>query len=94
MTDEGIFGVDEVKGGTVEDDFSLVEDEEIGVRFGFAFWQGLDAFALVGVAVRGKHEGVLEAVGHEQGCGVVGVALLEDELDDGGGGDGVEPSGG
>ena len=54
-------------------------------------------FHLVGFlveAVRGQHEGVLQAVRNEQGAGAGDVALLDDELDDGGGGDGVKAAGG
>ena len=39
-------------------------------------------------------EGVLKAMRDQQGRGAVDVALLDDEFDDGGGGDGVEAAGG
>lgn len=86
--------MDEVEGRAVEHDAAFVQDEEGGVGLGFTFGKGFDALALVGIAVRGEHECILQAVGYEQGRGVICVALLEDELDDGGGGDGVEAAGG
>lgn len=90
LSDEGVVGVDEVVGVAVEDDMAVVENEECGVGVGFAFGERLDAFAVVRIAVRGEHEGVLQAVRDQERGGVGGIALLDDEFDDGGGGDGIE----
>lgn len=93
VLDPGVGGMDEVLGVAVEDDFGLVEDEEAGVgveaALGTVFGDGLHAVGGGVIAVGGEDEGVLEAVGDDEGGGVLDVALLHDELDDGGGGDGV-----
>ena len=74
----------ELAGGAVEDDLALVEDKEF--RVGVEVAVG-DFFHLVGggvPAVRGQGEGVLQAVRDEQRSGAGDVALLDDQLDDGG----------
>ena len=45
-------------------------------------------------AMGGHHPGVLQAVRHHQGAGLVDVALFEQQFDDGGGGDGIKAGGG
>ena len=96
--DPGVGGVDQFFGGAVEDYVALVEDEElyagVDALFGAVFGDGLHAACRGVVAVGGHDEGVLEAVGDDERGGVLDVALLHDELDDGGGGDGVEAAGG
>ena len=85
--------MEEVVEGAVEDEAAFFKHEEGGVGVGLAFWEGYHA-ALVGVeAVCAEGEGVLEAVGDEQGWGLVDVSLLDDEFDDGGAGDRVETAG-
>src|ERR1700735_5178358 len=44
--------------------------------------------------MRGEGEGILQAVRYQDGRRMVDIALLDDELDDGGGRDGVEAAGG
>jgi hypothetical protein len=86
--------VDELERGAVEDDVGVVEDEEAGGGVDLVVGEALD-LASVGVeAVHGEGEGVLEAVGDEERGSVGCIALLDDEVDDGGGGDGIEAAGG
>src|ERR1017187_9596882 len=89
--------MDEFPGGAVEPDAAVVEHEELHA------WVDAVVRAVLGdrnhafggvVAVGGEGEGVLQAMGDEQRCGVGDVALLHDQLDDGGGGDGIEAAGG
>ena len=76
-------------GGAVEDDLSLVEDEEAGTVVDAMVGDGFHGASLLVIAIHGEDEGVLQTVGDEQRSGVGDVALFEDEFDDGGGGDGV-----
>ena len=89
-----VVGVDEVVGGAFEMDFALVEDEKAGAVVDATVGDGLHFVRGVVPAVGGEGEGVLEAVGDEKCGGVGDVALLDDKLDDGGGGDGVQTAGG
>ena len=86
--------MDEFHGGSVEDYFAFVEDEEFCAVVDSVVGDAFHLAVGLVVAVHGEGEGVLEAVGDEEGGGVGDVALFDDELDDGGGGDGVEAAGG
>jgi hypothetical protein len=92
--------------GAVEDQAAFFEHEEGGVGVGPGLWadelgdhvafkRGRSSpFGRDIEAVGAEGESVLQAVGDEDGRGAVDVALLHDQLDDGGGGDGVEAAGG
>ena len=86
--------MDEFLGGAVEDDLPLVENEEFGAVVDAAVGDGFHFSGLLVESAHGKDEGVLEAMGDEERSGVRDVALFDDELDDGGGGDGIETAGG
>src|ERR1035437_8464397 len=90
LADEGVLAFDQLMEGAVEDEASFFEHEEGGGGVGYAFGEGNHA-ALLGVeAVVAEEEGVLDAVGDHDRRSVVDVAFLDDQLDDGGGGKGVE----
>jgi len=92
--DEGVLGADQFADGAVEDQPTLFQHQECRVGVGLAFGEG-DHVAEGGVeVVAAEGEGVLEAVGYEQGGYAEEVALLHDQLNDGGGGDGIEAAGG
>lgn len=90
----GVGGVDELFGGAVEDDFSLVEDEELCAVVDAVVGDLFDFAGLFVETAAGEEVGVLDAVGNDERGGLGDVALLDDEVDDGGGGDGVEAAGG
>ena len=68
----------------VEDDLAFIQDEELGAVVDAVVGDGFYLAGLLVEAVSGEEEGVLQAVGDEQRGGVGDVALLDDELDDGG----------
>jgi len=90
----GVVGVDEFFGGAVEDDFAFVEDQEFGAVVDAVVGDLLDLFSLRIEAAAGEEVGVLNAMGDDERGGLGDVALFDDEVDDGGGGDGVEAAGG
>ena len=67
---QGSVGVDELVGGAVEDYLALVEDEKFGAVVDAAVRDGFDLAGLLVEAVCGQKEGVLQAVGDDQGCSV------------------------
>jgi len=90
----GVVGVDELFGGAVEDYFSFVEDQEFCAVVDAVVGDLLDFFGLRVEAAAGEEVGVLNAVGDDERGGLGDVALLDDEVNDSGGGDGIEAAGG
>lgn len=78
-----IRGVDELVGGSVEDDPAFVQDEKLGAVID-AIVGYLLHFASLRVEVASRQEeGVLQAVRDDERGGVGNIALLDDEIDDG-----------
>ena len=71
-------------GGAVEDNFAFIQDEKFGAVVDAAVGDWLYLAGLLVEAVCSQEEGVLQAVGDQQRCGVGYVALLDDQIDDGG----------
>ena len=59
-----------------------MEHEEAGVGVDLVGWEQLHLFGGGVEVVHGEDEGVLNAVGDDDGAGVRNVALLHNELDD------------
>ena len=76
--------MDEFGGGSVEDETTLMEHQEAGIGVGL---MGREEFHPILGEIEVMHrqdKGILEAVRDHDGAGVGDVALLHDELDDGG----------
>src|SRR5882724_5585 len=78
----GVVGVDEFVGVAVEDDPALIQDEKLGAVVDTAIGDWFYFARLLIEAVSGQKEGVLQAVGDQQRCGVGYVTLLDDKVDD------------
>ncbi len=63
---------------------AFIQDEKFGAVVDAAVGDWFDLACLLVEAVSGQQEGVLQTVGDDQGRGVGDVALLDDEIDDGG----------
>ena len=94
LTDEAVLTLEKLVEGAIEDEAAFFEHEEGGIGVGVAGGERDHATPFGVVAVIAEGEGVLQAMGDEQGGSCMNVALLDDELDDGGGGDGIEAAGG
>lgn len=86
--------MDEFFGGAVEDYFAFVEDEEFRAVVDAVVGDLFDFFGLLVEAAAGEEVCVLNAMGDDERGGLGDVALFDDEVDDGGGGDGIEAAGG
>ena len=93
LANEGVLAGDEFVERTIEDQTSFGEHQERGVGIGLTLGQRNHAVFRGLEAMSAHRECILQPMGDEHGWGVVDIALLHDELDDGGGGDGVEAAG-
>src|ERR1019366_6757056 len=68
----------------IEDDFGVAQDQEAHGHFAMlAFGQHDHLVGGLVELVRCHGEGILQAMGHHKGAGIVDVALFHDEFDDG-----------
>ena len=88
-----VLGMDKILERPVEDQAAFLEHEEGGVGIELAFRKRHHATRLGIEAVVAKSKGVLQAMGDEQRRSGVDIALLDDELNDGSRGDGIQPTG-
>jgi hypothetical protein len=90
-----ILGMREFVGIAVKNHFPLTQDQKAGANIGTAAgWQRLHVVRLGIEAMRRQDEGILQTMSHEQRTGVIGIALLQDQFDDGRGRYRIEPAGG
>ncbi len=92
--DVGVLGAEEIDEGAGEGDAAFLKDDEGGVGIDAVVFDALHAVFFQVEAMRGQGEGVLQAMGDQQGGALIDVALLHDQLNNSGGGDGVEAAGG
>ena len=85
--------VDEIVGGSVEDEPALVQHEEAGAGVSLFFREFRYLAGVFTEAVTSEQECVLQAMSHEDGAGSGDVPLLDDQIDDRRGCDGVEAAG-
>src|SRR5580692_6164777 len=79
-----VVGVDEFVSVAVEDHPAFVQDEKPGAVVDTVIGNRFYLARLLVEAVSGQKEGVLQAVGDQQRCGVTDVALFDNKVDDGG----------
>ena len=79
-----IGGVDELMGGTIEDDPAFVYDEKLCAVINAIVGDLFHLASFRVKAVSRQQKGILESVSDDQGCRVCDVALLDDKVDDGG----------
>src|SRR5258708_28529282 len=94
LANKGVLAGNEIVKRTIKDQASFGEHEERCGGMGLTL-RKRDHAALIGVEYVGTHgECVLKTMRYQQRGGVVDVALFDDEFDNGGGGNGVQASGG
>src|ERR1700687_2371662 len=77
-----VVGVDEFVSVSVEDPPPFIQDKKLGAVVDTAIGNRLYFSCLRVEMVSGQKEGVLQAVGDQQRCGVADVALLDNKVDD------------
>ena len=76
--------MDEFVGGPIENDLAFIQNQKLCAVVDTIVRNGFDLSGLLVEAVSGQEESVLQTVGDDQRRCVSDVALLDNQLDDGG----------